>query len=120
MAAIDDVIARSRRPGGFSQRRHFTLARQAAIRKMRQFALADPHFYVCELIQAAIGSGAQYVDIVTTDSEFRLSYVVAGSARASWPSCSTTCSPPRTAWNWGTCASWPWESTPSCCSSPTP
>lgn len=65
MAAIDQVIARARMAGdiGFTQRRQFKLARSRAIEKLRRFALADPYFYILELIQSAIASGATWVDI---------------------------------------------------------
>ena len=78
MANIDNVIARSRQPGGFQERKRFTVARQRAIRKMRQFALADPHYYVLELIQAAVANGATHVDLRIDKKSFGLSYVGGG------------------------------------------
>lgn len=65
MSAIDQVIARARMAGdiGFTERRQFKLARARAIEKLRRFALADPYFYILELIQAAIASGATWVDV---------------------------------------------------------
>ncbi len=65
MSAIDQVIARARMASdiGFTERRQFKLARASAIEKLRRFALADPYFYILELIQAAIASGATFVDI---------------------------------------------------------
>lgn len=65
MSAIDQVIARARMAGdiGFTERRQFKLARSRAIEKLRRFALADPYFYILELIQSAIASGATWVDI---------------------------------------------------------
>ncbi len=54
MSDIAAVVARSRIPGEFSERRTFTLARKRAIQKMREFALADPYYFVLELIQAAV------------------------------------------------------------------
>lgn len=78
MAAIDDVIARARRPGAFSERKRFTVARTRAIEKLRRFALADPHFYVLELIQSAIANGAAYIDLDLQDDRCMLSYVGGG------------------------------------------
>jgi hypothetical protein len=78
MSSIDDVINRSRQPGGFKERKRFSVARQRAIQKMRQFALADPHYYVLELIQAAVANGGRHVDLQIDKSSFGLSYVGGG------------------------------------------
>lgn len=75
MSSIDQVIARSRQKGGFSERKSFTVARQRAIRKMREFALADPHYYILELIQSAVANGANYIDIHVTSKAVTTSYV---------------------------------------------
>lgn len=80
MASIDEVIARSRQPGGFTEKKSFSVARQRGIRKMREFALADPHYYVLELIQAAVANGARNVDLRVEAKEFGLSYVGGGFA----------------------------------------
>ncbi|MFH2005995.1 MAG: hypothetical protein ABI333_05345 [bacterium] len=74
MSDIGAVVARSRLPGGFSERKTFTLARSRAIRKMREFALADPYYFVLELIQAAVANGATYINVATDDKTFTLSY----------------------------------------------
>ncbi len=63
MSHIDEVIARSRRGAGGGGRHTFQLARAQAITKLRQFALADPSFYVLELIQAAAACQAANVNI---------------------------------------------------------
>jgi hypothetical protein len=78
MSAIDEVIARSRQPGGFTEHKRFTLARSRGIQKMRQFALADPHYYVLELIQSAVANGASYIDIQVDRTTMGLSYVGGG------------------------------------------
>ena len=79
MSSIDEVIAAARHGGGgFAERKTFTLARSRAIEKMRKFALADPYFYVLELIQAAIANGASYLDISCADGNVMLSYVGGG------------------------------------------
>jgi hypothetical protein len=78
MSTIDQVIARSRQPGGFKERKRFTVARQRAIRKMREFALADPHYYVLELIQAAVANEATYVDLRCEKRSFGMSYIGGG------------------------------------------
>jgi len=79
--AIDDVIARARQPGGYSERREFSVARERAIRKMREFALADPHYYILELFQAAVANRASHVDIQISQTSLSFSYVGGGYAR---------------------------------------
>lgn len=75
MAAIDEVIARARQGGaGFSERKQFKLARRRAIEKLRRFALADPYFYILEIIQAAIAGGADFVDIACAEGEVLISW----------------------------------------------
>lgn len=78
MSSIDQVIARSRQPGAFTERKRFTVARSNAIRKMRQFALADPHYYVLELIQSAVSNGASYLDISAQNKHCTVSYIGGG------------------------------------------
>lgn len=78
MSGIEEIIARSRQPGTFVERRTFTVARDRAIAKMRKFALASPYHYVLELIQAAVSNGAQYVDLDLRGSRMGLSYVGGG------------------------------------------
>jgi len=78
MSSIDEIIARSRQPGAFKEVRRFTVARAEAMQKMRKFALADPNFYILELIQAAVANGAVYLDIATTQTSTRLSYYGGG------------------------------------------
>lgn len=81
MAAIDEVIARARQGGsGFAERKQFKLARRRAIEKLRRFALADPYFYILELIQAAIAGKADFVDIACADGELLISWT-GGSLR---------------------------------------
>ncbi|MFC1610048.1 hypothetical protein ACFL6C_03765, partial [Myxococcota bacterium] len=75
MSEIDDVISRSRRGGGFAKRKTFTLARQRGIRKMREFALADPTYYILELIQSAVGNDATYINIEFNEENLLFSYV---------------------------------------------
>lgn len=82
MSSIDQVIARSRQAGAFTERKRFTVARSRAIQKMRQFALADPYYYVTELIQSAISNGATYVDVAVESKFMALSYVGGGYAEA--------------------------------------
>jgi hypothetical protein len=47
---------------------------------LRRFALADPYFYILEIIQAAIAGNADYVDIACADAEVLISWT-GGSLR---------------------------------------
>ncbi len=78
MSSIEEVMAQSRQSDTLSKRKRFTVARSHAIRKMRRFALPDPHFYILELIQAAVANGAQHIDIVARKDLVVLSYVGGG------------------------------------------
>lgn len=78
MSNLEDVIARSRAPGSFSERKRFTVARAAAVRKMRQFSLVSPYFYILELVQSAIANGATYIDLSIEQSFVGVSYVGGG------------------------------------------
>src|SRR5690606_26224100 len=78
MSELAAVIARARQPGEMSNRRRFTVARNRAIQKLREFALADPHDYVLELIQAAVANGAAYVDLDIDERSCTLSYIGGG------------------------------------------
>lgn len=76
--SIEDVIARSRQPGDFVERKRFAVERANAIRKMRQFALADPHYYVLELIQSAVANGGSSINLSVNKSECVFSYIGGG------------------------------------------
>jgi hypothetical protein len=76
MSAIDQVIARARQGDvAFAERKQFKLARRRAIEKLRRFALADPYFYILEIIQAAIAGGANYVDIACSNGDVLISWI---------------------------------------------
>ena len=70
MKSIQELIASRQRGGQRSGRKRFKLARQRAVAKMRKFALADPSFFVLELIQSGIAHGASMVHVGTDGEEF--------------------------------------------------
>ena len=75
VSAIDQVIARARQGDvAFAERKQFKLARRRAIEKLRRFALADPYFYILEIIQAAVANGADYVDISCGEGDVLISW----------------------------------------------
>ncbi|MFO7567105.1 MAG: hypothetical protein R6X02_30955 [Enhygromyxa sp.] len=75
MSAIDQVIARARQGEvAFAERKQFKLARTRAIEKLRRFALADPYFYILEIIQAAVAGGADHVDIACSGGDVLISW----------------------------------------------
>ena len=81
MSSISAVIERARAGSAYSERKRFTIARGRAIEKMRRFALADPHFYILELIQAAVANQAEYIEISIEDGNVTLAYIGGGLAR---------------------------------------
>ncbi len=81
MSSTAAVIARARAGGKYSERKRFTIARGRAIEKMRRFALADPYFYILELIQAAVANDAGYIEISMEDGDVTLAYVGGGLHR---------------------------------------
>ncbi len=78
MSTIDAVIAQARRPGNFTERKRFTLARTQAIQKLRQFALADPAAYILELIQSAVANGASWIEVLRDSDTVTVAYIGGG------------------------------------------
>ncbi|MBT3219756.1 MAG: hypothetical protein HN348_11740, partial [Proteobacteria bacterium] len=75
MSQLDALLARSRESGGFTERRHFTLSREKAIEKQREYALRDPRQYVLELVQAAVFANASYVAVDTRPNTLLVAWV---------------------------------------------
>ena len=75
MSQLDDLLQRSRTPGRFVERRRFSLSRDKAIEKLREFSLRNPRQYVLELVQAAVFSGATYVAIDVDSERMLLAWV---------------------------------------------
>lgn len=75
MSQLDDLLARSRSPGRLVERRSFTLSREKAIEKQREFALRHPRQYVLELVQAAVFGGAKYIAIDTRPHSLLVAWV---------------------------------------------
>ena len=71
--AVTDLITDLRGQGVEDSLGRFTLDREKAREKMRQFQLAEPHFYVLELVQAAVCKGATRIrfDIDADDMRMR-------------------------------------------------
>lgn len=63
MSQLEELLARSRAPGDFVERKRFTLSREKAVEKQREYALRSPQQYILELIQAAVLSGASYIAV---------------------------------------------------------
>jgi len=72
---VDALIERSRRPGAFVERRRFTLSRDKAIEKLREFSLRDPAQYVLELVQAAVFAGATYIAVESRPERVLVAWV---------------------------------------------
>ena len=75
MSAMDALLERSRTPGTFVERRRFSLARDKAIEKMKEFSLRDPQQYVLELIQGAVFAKATYIAVDTHTDRIMIGWV---------------------------------------------
>jgi hypothetical protein len=75
MSQLDDILARSRGPGAFVERSRFTLARDKAVEKMREYALRDPRRYILEIIQGAVFSGARFLAIDVCEQHVSIAWV---------------------------------------------
>ena len=82
MSQLDDLLARSRSPGRLVERRTFTLSRDKAIEKQREFALRHPRQYVLELVQAAVFGKATYIAIDTRPHSLLVAWVGGGKLTA--------------------------------------
>ncbi len=75
MSDLDQILERARSPGRFVERRHFTLSRERAIEKLRDFTLRRPGQAVLELVQAAVFAGATYIAIDARDDRLVVAWV---------------------------------------------
>jgi hypothetical protein len=75
MSLMDDIVARSRAPGDFISRGSFSLSKDKAMEKIREFSLRHPEQYVLELIQAANFSGASYIAVNVDTQQLILAWV---------------------------------------------
>lgn len=60
---LKSLLERSRAPGEMVERRRFSLSKDKAIEKMREFSLRDPSTYILELVQAAVFAEARWIAI---------------------------------------------------------
>ncbi len=74
MAALGRLIDELRAGGELDSRGEFTLDRDRAREKMRQFQLADPRSYVLELVQAAVLAGAGEARFEIDADDMRMSF----------------------------------------------
>ena len=75
MSQLDELIARSRAPGAFVERKRFTLSRAKAIEKQREYALRHPQQYILELVQAAVLAGATYIALDVSDDTVLIAFI---------------------------------------------
>lgn len=75
MSAMAEVLARSRTPGRFIERKRFSLSRDKAVEKLREFALRHPQQYVLELVQAAVFAGARWIAFDIEPDRLLFAYV---------------------------------------------
>ncbi|MCB9679254.1 MAG: hypothetical protein H6737_29390 [Alphaproteobacteria bacterium] len=75
MSDLDSLLARSKDPGSFVERRQFTLSREKALEKMRQFTLRHPGQYALEVVQAAVFMEARWMFVDATDEAVTLGWI---------------------------------------------
>lgn len=75
MSDVEAILQRSRAPGRFVERRRFTLSRDKAIEKLREFALREPAQYVLELVQAAVFADARWIAVDVTPRRLLFAWV---------------------------------------------
>ena len=75
MSHMDEILARSRMGGEFVERGRFSLSRDKAIEKIREYSLRHPEQYILELIQGAIFAHATYVAVHIEQNETVLAWV---------------------------------------------
>ena len=75
MSQLDALLARSKEPGAFVERRAFTLARGKAVEKMREFTLRRPEQYILELVQSAVFADASWIAIDITADTVLLGFI---------------------------------------------
>jgi len=63
MTRAIDILEEYKSEGEFDSMGHFTLDKKKAREKMKKYQLIYPHYYVLELIQAAVASGAKKIDV---------------------------------------------------------
>jgi len=72
---LEAALARARTPSTFVESRPFTLSRERAVEKQREFALRDPSQVVLELVQAAVFAGASAVAVETHPDRLMVAWV---------------------------------------------
>jgi len=72
LSLADQLIAGLADDGVKESQGKFTLDRDVAREKMREFQLADPAAYVLELVQAAVAKGAEHLDFAIDSADMRL------------------------------------------------
>jgi hypothetical protein len=75
VSQLDDILARSRSPGAFVERSRFTLARDKAVEKLRQYALRDPRRYILELVSSGVFAGARFMAVDVNKDEVVVAWV---------------------------------------------
>ena len=75
MSQLDALLARSQQPGQFVERKAFSLARNKAVEKMREFTLRHPEQYILELVQAAVFADATWLAIDLTPNSILVGFI---------------------------------------------
>lgn len=63
MAQLLNLLEELRSEAEFDSHGRFSLDKQKAREKMKKYQLIDPHYYILELVQAAVASGTDKIDV---------------------------------------------------------
>lgn len=72
--SLKDFLARERSAGSFSSSGLFTLSLKAAQKKLAESRLPNPGFWLLKIVQAAVASGANYVQIRLSRTRTRITF----------------------------------------------
>ncbi len=63
MPTLAEILKQLKEESAFDSYGHFTLDKKKAREKMKKYQLISPYYYVLEIIQAAVASGAKKIDV---------------------------------------------------------
>ncbi|MFP4497658.1 MAG: hypothetical protein ACLFQV_05555, partial [Vulcanimicrobiota bacterium] len=74
MSEAHSIIEELKKEAVFDSKGHFTLDKSKAREKMKKYQLIDPHYYVLELIQSAVASNADFIDVYIDADDFIMTF----------------------------------------------
>lgn len=74
MSRINEIISNLKADASYDSSGRFTLDKKKAKEKMQAFQLINPAYYVLELIEAAVATGASHINITVDSDDFIMSF----------------------------------------------